>query len=80
MSYDIPYAKCMDVARTIRELRRERGLTQMELAWRSGLSVTTISRLETGKAKLTPKVARALAVGLGMDYEELRKRLGEVVR
>ena len=54
------------------ELRRSRGLTQRRLAWRSGLSQPTISRLETGKAPWLSavQIARLLA-GLDLDRDEL---------
>jgi transcriptional regulator with XRE-family HTH domain len=50
------------------ELRRTRGLSQRKLAARSGLSQSTISRLETGKAPWLSAVwiARVLA---GLDLE-----------
>lgn len=58
-----------------RELRQLRGLTQRQLASRSGLSQSSISRLETGKAPWLSAVwiARLLA-GLDLDREELGPR------
>jgi transcriptional regulator with XRE-family HTH domain len=54
------------------ELRRSRGLTQRRLALRSGLSQSSISRLETGKAPWLSAVwiARLLA-GLDLASGEL---------
>ena len=51
------------------EIRRARGLTQRQLAHRSGLSQASISKLETGKAPWLRViwVARVLA---SLDYDE----------
>jgi transcriptional regulator with XRE-family HTH domain len=57
----------------LRELRAERGLSQSALAARSGLSQSTISRLEGGKAPGFKVVALArLLAGLerGSDYSD----------
>lgn len=57
-----------DVGKRIRKLRLERGLTLRELEARSGVSRTTISLYERGKARMSlealEKVARALEVSL----------------
>ncbi len=55
--------------RSIRDIREARGLTQIQLAERSGLKQATISDLETGKIKspsveTAMRVARALEVNL----------------
>ena len=53
----------------VRDLRKERGWLQQELADRAGVSMQTVSNLETGRhvpgiATLS-KIAGALGVGLG---------------
>ncbi|WP_327064801.1 helix-turn-helix domain-containing protein [Kitasatospora sp. NBC_01302] len=61
-------------------LRREAGLTQEQLARRSGLGVRTIHRLETGKptdARMgtVKQVAQALADALGRDRDDVWRDL-----
>lgn len=56
------------VQQSLRETRWRTGLTQQELAERSGLSIRTISDIERGQV-LYPRAAtlRMLACALGMD-------------
>lgn len=66
-------------------LRREAGLTQEQLAQRSGLGVRTIHRLETGKptdARMgtVKQVAHALADTLGRDRDDVWQDLLTVRR
>ncbi|HUG30105.1 MAG TPA: helix-turn-helix transcriptional regulator [Candidatus Limnocylindria bacterium] len=55
-----------ELGQVLRDLRGSRGLTQRALAWRCGLSQSTISRLECGLAEgiRVAWVARLLA---GLD-------------
>ncbi len=55
----------------LKELRRERGLTQKELAERAGVSQQFISRVESNWVNAGPKTVRRLAVALEMDLLEL---------
>jgi transcriptional regulator with XRE-family HTH domain len=56
----------------LRDLRMKRGLTQIELAARSGAGVTTIFRIEkTGT--LTDRTAQLLARALGVRVTEILK-------
>jgi transcriptional regulator with XRE-family HTH domain len=54
------------VRKRLRELRRQRGFTLEEVAARSAIDVSTLSRLESGKRRLAldhlPRLAAALAV------------------
>src|SRR3954465_876090 len=54
------------VRRRLRELRTQRGLTLEEVASRSSIDVSTLSRLESGKRRLAldhlPRLAPALSV------------------
>jgi transcriptional regulator with XRE-family HTH domain len=54
------------VRRRLRELRTQRGLTLEEVANRSSIDVSTLSRLESGKRRLAldhlPRLAAALSV------------------
>lgn len=54
------------IAQNIRELRRDKNITQEDLAERSGLSVGAIKQIETGKRWPRPETLDALAKGLGV--------------
>lgn len=56
---------------TLRTLRHLQGLTQAQLAARSGLSDTAISYYETGRRAPTVKTAQKLAVALGCTLDDL---------
>jgi transcriptional regulator with XRE-family HTH domain len=68
-----PYKE--QVARRLRELREERGLTQRELAQRAGMSPANLCFLESGETLPLPATQRALAGALGMDERDLIVRL-----
>lgn len=55
----------------LKELRRERGLTQKQLAERAGVSQQFISRIESNWVNVGPKSVRRLASALKMDPLEL---------
>jgi transcriptional regulator with XRE-family HTH domain len=55
----------------LKELRRERGLTQKQLAERSGVSQQYVSRIESNWVNVGPKTVRRLASALEMDPLEL---------
>lgn len=55
----------------IRDLRRERGLTQEELAERAGLHSRYISRIELGGANFGVSVLYQIAEGLSVKPREL---------
>jgi transcriptional regulator with XRE-family HTH domain len=57
----------MDYASNIREARRLQGLTQTELAYRSGVSLPTIQNIETGKANPTLVTLNAVLGVLGLE-------------
>ena len=55
----------------LRTVRTERGLSQEDLAERTGLSVRTIRYLESGRAgRPRPETARLLADAFGLQGEE----------
>ncbi len=57
----------------IKEHRKRRGLTQIELAKISGVGRATIAALETGKRKrVHPATVRKLARALKVKPEDLR--------
>jgi len=55
----------------IKELRTERGLSQLELAALAGVHQTQISRVETGLHGITLATAIDLARALGVTVNEL---------
>jgi transcriptional regulator with XRE-family HTH domain len=59
--------------RALSEFRRQRGLTQEELAFRSGVHVTYVSQLERGLKSPSLATVEALAHALGQRPHELVK-------
>ena len=58
----------------LRELRRLRVLTLQELEKKSGVSYSTLVRLEHGKTSAHPRTIRRLANALGVPPPELLKK------
>lgn len=52
-------------------VRKERGLSQAELAQMVGVSRNTISSIETGQFNPTAKLALILCIALDRKFEEL---------
>ena len=63
-------------SRQLRLLRLGKGLSQRDVAYRAGRTVTQISRLENGKCEPTARTVEALARALEIDLTEFRKLLG----
>ena len=57
----------------LRQLRRQRALSQRDLTRMTGIAHDTISRLETGKQQAQPRTIRKLADALGVEPRELMK-------
>lgn len=55
------------LASALREARRARGLTQVELAVLAGCSPSTIHRIESGRGEPSERVLRALRRKLEAD-------------
>lgn len=62
------------IAERIKEIRKERGITQEELAFRSGLHKNYISDAECGRRNFTAKGIEKISKGLEVDPIELLKR------
>jgi DNA-binding XRE family transcriptional regulator len=60
----------------VRNLRMERGWTLRELAKRSNISQSALSRLETGQSALSFDRAHALAQALGVDAMTFVRQMG----
>lgn len=56
---------------SLRESRRQRGLSQAQLAEMTGVSRNTISSIETGQFNPTAKLALILCIALDKKFEEL---------
>ena len=65
-----PDTQRADFGRRLHALRRQRGWTLSELAERSGLAVSTISKAERGLMSLTYDRMLQLARGIGVDMSE----------
>ena len=59
----------------LRTLRHEKMLTQQDLAAKAGLTITTVSGIETGKFNPSFRTIRALAEALGCSPQELKRLL-----
>jgi transcriptional regulator with XRE-family HTH domain len=55
----------------LRRLRRDRGLTQRDLAERLGVDRRTIQRYELGQIFPVPEILAALVLALGLRFEQL---------
>ncbi len=67
---EVVYA-LLDGANPIRIWRENRGLTQVELAAKAGISASYLSQLESGKRDGTTEVLGALAAALSLTLDEL---------
>lgn len=56
----------------VTELRRERGLTQEEVAYLARVSLRTMARWETGRSTPHQRNARRLAKALGVEVDALQ--------
>ncbi len=55
----------------LKEVRKEKNISQQELANMVGVSRNTISSLETGQYEPTAKIAYILCIALDMKFEDL---------
>jgi transcriptional regulator with XRE-family HTH domain len=68
------------LGRAIKEVRRERELTQEELSQRTGLHESYISVLESGRRHPRWGAVRRISIGLEMPLSELARRAEELER
>lgn len=55
----------------LKEIRKEKNMSQQELADMVGVSRNTISSLETGQYEPTAKLALVLSIALDKKFEEI---------
>ena len=55
----------------LKEIRKEKGLTQAELAEMVGVSRNTISSIETGQFNPTAKLALIICIAVEKKFEEI---------
>ena len=55
----------------LKKIRKEKGLSQMQLAEMVGVSRNTISSIETGQFNPTAKLALILCIVLDKKFEEI---------
>jgi transcriptional regulator with XRE-family HTH domain len=77
-SSDPDYRKA--IAETIRRLRKDDGLTLVELAERSGLSASWLGRLESGKHEPTWEGLREVAKGFGVPLSKFAEEVERMER
>ncbi|WP_079525412.1 helix-turn-helix domain-containing protein [Solibacillus isronensis] len=69
----------MSFGEYLKQLRKDKSISQRELAEKSGVSNAEISRIETGgRQKISPDVLRAIAPILEVPYEELMDKAGYI--
>lgn len=66
------------LAQLIIELRNKKGYSQRKLAMISGISNSTISRIENATSDADPETLRKLAPYLGISYETLMEAAGYI--
>lgn len=55
----------------LKDVRKEKGYSQQQLADEAGVSRNTISSIETGQFSPTAKLALILCIALEMKFEDL---------
>jgi len=68
---DATMKQVLKLQNKVAEIRKQKGLSQADLAKLVGVSRNTISSIETGQYEPTAKLALLLAVALEVSFEEL---------
>ncbi|HVQ58782.1 MAG TPA: helix-turn-helix transcriptional regulator [Solirubrobacterales bacterium] len=61
------------LGKAVRQLRERRDLTQEALAEKAGITVRSLSQIETGNANPTWATVRDIAAALGVSISQLAK-------
>lgn len=59
------------LAKNLKKARKDRGVSQEDLAYKSGLTLSQIARIETAKINTTVSTINAILQALGADANEL---------
>jgi transcriptional regulator with XRE-family HTH domain len=62
---------CEQFGANLRRIRRKRGFTQEELAYRVGMDVSYLSELENGRKEPCLRKMKEIAQGLGIKLVDL---------
>ena len=68
--------EALEMGQRLRELRRERGVRQRDVAERLGITVGAYAHYETGRSRISSLDLRRLAASLGAPLPLLLRRLG----
>jgi transcriptional regulator with XRE-family HTH domain len=63
----MPKNEMSPLGKRLKELREAAGLTQQDVAFRSGLSISIVSQIEQGLKDPRVSTVKALATALGVD-------------
>lgn len=64
-----------NLGNNIRALRKSMSITQEELSFRAGVSLSQVARIETGKINTTVSTLAAIAKALGVELDQIMKNL-----
>jgi transcriptional regulator with XRE-family HTH domain len=64
---------CISLGKRIRDLRKERGWRQIDLAEQAGINENYVSDLEIGKKEICLRTLQVVADALGLKTSELLK-------
>lgn len=56
----------MNIGNAIKQIRKEKGLTQKQLSSKSGVSQTSLSLIEKGQTQAGKETLEKIAIGLGV--------------
>ena len=70
-SFPAPGGRISDPGKSISRLRKEKGWTLAEVSKKTGVAISTLSKIENNKSSPTYEVLVRLAEGLGLDFVEL---------
>jgi len=59
------------LAKNLKKVRKDKGISQEELAYKSGLTLSQIARIETAKINTTVSTIHVILQALGADANEL---------
>lgn len=71
MEKDEDRKKLLEIANNVRNLREERGFTQLELAKKAGLNSNFLAKIERGESKPSGITITKLAKALGVKSSEI---------